>query len=262
MSKTGIDGCRQQDGCDESVSRRHQNVKQAMRSGIVTPSQAENYELYKANLRNLCSNASADSPFHNTTVEELNERHGFGYALRYALRSLVRTKYVCVIQHDRTFMRSTPVEEAVRVMWNNPAVKYIGFSMRSNLCYRDIFYSKYGRHYSNEYDEMTLRPPELRFDSALYGPDSASCREALEAHPQLQENLMAQACKYQDTSQCAEQEEWMRMHPANHGEHQMTLSPTLFWYDNIHIAETSHYRDFIFNSSYKMVSRGGFVEEG
>lgn len=45
------------------------------------------------------------------------------------------------------------------------------------------------------------------------------------------------------------------------GFHQLSLTPTLFWYDNTHIVRTSHYRDFIFNPVYKMVARGGFVED-
>ena len=41
----------------------------------------------------------------------------------------------------------------------------------------------------------------------------------------------------------------------------MSLVPTLYWYDNIHICETRHYRDFIFHPQYKMCVRGGFVED-
>ena len=255
------DGCRTQDGSNGGVSRRHQNVKQAMRSGIVTPEQAENYQQFKTNLKELCTNATADSLFCNTEVVELEERHGFAYALRHVMRSLVTTDYVCVIQHDRTFMRSTPIEETVRAMWNNPDIKFVGCSMRSNLFYRDLFYSKYGKAYSADYDDMTLRPAELRFDPSLYGPHSESCQQALAANQQLKDNLLAVADKYKDTAQCLDQEAWVQRNPLS-GLHQMTLSPTLFWYDNIHLAETSQYRDFIFNPSYKMVSRGGFVEEG
>ena len=47
----------------------------------------------------------------------------------------------------------------------------------------------------------------------------------------------------------------------NDGKHHLSLTPTLYWYDNIHVVETSHYRDFIFNPQYRMVSRGGFVED-
>ena len=72
-------------------------------------------------------------------MEELSERHGYGFALRHALRHCVSTPYVCVIQHDRTFMRTTPIKETVEAMWNNSKVKYVGMSMRSNLTYGDIF---------------------------------------------------------------------------------------------------------------------------
>ncbi|GKY94243.1 hypothetical protein MPSEU_000390100 [Mayamaea pseudoterrestris] len=257
---TVCDGCRTQDGFNDSVSRRHQNTKQAMRSGIVTPEQAEKYHQFKVNLKDRCAKAPADSPFYNTVVEELEERHGFAYALRHVVRSMVDTEYICVIQHDRTFMRSTPIEETLRAMWNNPGVKYVGCSMRSNLFYKDIFYSKYGRSYSQDYANMTLHPTELLFDSALYGPESESCQQALVANPQLKDNLLALAEKYRETFQYLDQRAQGVCH--DRGQHQMTLSPTLFWYDNIHLASTQHYNEFIFNSSYKMVTRGGFVEEG
>jgi len=45
------------------------------------------------------------------------------------------------------------------------------------------------------------------------------------------------------------------------GKVQLSLTPTLFWYDNTHICETSHYRDFIFDPKHKNVTRGGFVED-
>ena len=41
----------------------------------------------------------------------------------------------------------------------------------------------------------------------------------------------------------------------------MSLVPTLYWYDNVHICETKQYRDFIFHPSYKMVAKGGFIED-
>jgi len=39
------------------------------------------------------------------------------------------------------------------------------------------------------------------------------------------------------------------------------VSVVTFWYDNVHIAETAHYRDFVFGHKYKMVKKGGFVED-
>ena len=59
---------------------------------------------------------------------ELEERQGYGFALRHALYHEVATPFVCVIQHDRTFMRSTPMNEVVRAMINkrNGDIKYVG----------------------------------------------------------------------------------------------------------------------------------------
>jgi hypothetical protein len=77
---------------------------------------------------------------------------------------------------------------------------------------------------------------------------------------------------YRGSHQCITQDEWLQstlqqdVGPESNlsskdGYHQLSLTPTLFWYDNTHIVETSHYRDFIFNPQYKMVARGGFVED-
>lgn len=149
------------------VTRKHSNTKQKMRNGIVTSEQAENYNQYKANLRELCATASDDSIFCNATVEELDTRQGYGFALRHALRHCTSTQFVCVIQHDRTFMRRTPVEETLRSMWHHPNIKYVGMSMRSNLVYRDLFLGKYGRSHFDELNELILRVPELRVPASV-----------------------------------------------------------------------------------------------
>ena len=39
------------------------------------------------------------------------------------------------------------------------------------------------------------------------------------------------------------------------------MIPTAFWYDNVHVARTEHYRDFIFDKERKYVAKGGFVED-
>ena len=64
----------------------------------------------------------------NCRVVELEERMGYGFALKHALYHEVSTPYVCVIQHDRTFMRTTPMDDVVRAMLNkrNGDIKYVG----------------------------------------------------------------------------------------------------------------------------------------
>lgn len=256
------DGCRVLDtNKDSRVSLRHSNVKQALRNGIATTPQVECYKGFKENLRALCENATPDSPFWNTSVEELQERHGYGFALRHALRHCVTTPFVCVIQHDRTFMRPTPIRDTVHAMWNNSNVKYVGMSMRSNLLYRDIFQSKYGKAAYEELADLILRLPELALDASMYGPDGRSCREIVCLTEGVRKSTAMLAQTYKKSNQCLEQEEWLKSHPTAPGLHQLTLTPTLFWYDNTHICDTAHYRDFIFDPRYQMVARGGFVED-
>jgi hypothetical protein len=168
------DGCRGGNNDTEQVSKRHATAKQSMRNGIVNSQQLENYNGFKAALRTLCANAPPDSPFHTAEVEELEERHGYGFALRFALRERIQTPFVIVIQHDRTFMRTCPIYETLRTMWHHRNIKYVGMSMRSNLVYRDIFLAKYGKTFGDEMAACTLRPPELALDASQYGPDSAS----------------------------------------------------------------------------------------
>jgi hypothetical protein len=132
---------------------KYGTTKQAMRNGIVSSDQKLAYEQYKQNLKMLCVNAAAaaaggseddqaeppSSPFVNTQVYELPSRHGYGFAVKHVLQNteLVTTPYVIVIQHDRTFMRPTPIRETLKAMYNNLHIKYVGMTMRSNLLYLD-----------------------------------------------------------------------------------------------------------------------------
>ena len=228
-------------------------------------------EEFKAALRQVCDDANnsstiSPSPFRNAEVVELPTRHGYGFALRHALRHCVDTPYVCVIQHDRTFMGTTPMRSVVHAMMNNPdQIKYVGCSMRSNLMYRDIFLGKYGKSAHRDLAKLVLRPPELRLDPTLYGP--AVPVESIQVYgphvnniDKLQKNLQALAVNYRKSNQNKTSSEGPSG-TGSDGKHQLTLTPTLFWYDNTHIVETAHYRDFVFNEKYRMVARGGFVED-
>jgi hypothetical protein len=80
------DGCRVQDADSEAsegssidtprlnqtserkISRKYANTKQALRNGIATVDQAENYKIFKARLRQVCEVANQNSPFSNTKI--------------------------------------------------------------------------------------------------------------------------------------------------------------------------------------------------
>ena len=255
------DGARQR---DDKTTQKYSNTKQAMRHGLVTSEQNASYELFKQNLLRLCQDAKGLDPpslFSNTTVHELESRHGYGFALRHALRDCIETPYVIVIQHDRTFMRPTPIEEALTAMWNHDRIKYVGMMQRSNLTYRDHFNGQYGRAYMDEMAECIFRPPELLVDSSRYGPGSESTKRMEYGSKKLQDNISAVIENYKKCHQNIEYQEWLEVHPPPPSRHQMSLTPTFFWYDNVHICETKHYRDFIFDPRYKMVAKGGFVED-
>ena len=258
-------------GNHQKISRRHSNHKQAMRNGIVNGQQADNYRQFKENLRKLCADAAItggeESVFLNAQVVELEDRHGYGFALRHVLRNcIIETPFVCVVQHDRTFMRPTPMIETVRAMWHHANIKYVGFSMRSNLMYRDIFLGKYGgglqQQRQQEWNDMVLYVRELRVRATDYGPDSASTQALDVSTEKLRQNIIALAETYRGSAQAA-----IARQVSNEDDddgpnlHQISLTPSLYWYDNVHICDTKHYRDFVFDKSFKMCARGGFVED-
>lgn len=155
-------------------------------------------------------------------------------------------------------MRRTPMEEVVRSMINkrNGDIKYVGINMRSNLTYRDIFNSKYGREAVAELCELVIYPPELTLDANVYGPGGSSIKD-IKSEGRVKKNIDSLAKSYKHNIQNRSHAAMLR----DDGKHHLSLTPTLFWYDNTHIVETSHYRDYIFNPLYRMVARGGFVED-
>ena len=136
-------------------------------------------------------------------------------------------------------------------------------SMRSNLMMRDQFVGQYGGLYADEMLQCILRPAELLLDANMFGPNSESTQNMNYGAKgdKLRKNLLALAETYKGSQQCLDHIEWLTRSQIPNDKCQLSLTPTLFWYDNVHICETSHYRDFIFDPQYRMVVRGGFVED-
>ena len=103
--------------------------------------------------------------------------------------------------------------------------------MRSNHMYRDIFRSKYGGTNAEELAKMILRPPELLLSSDIYGPNG-NFQQGLSklVSNKVFEDIQSIADAYQTSSQCLDERRWADSHPAPEGKHQLTLTPTLFWY--------------------------------
>ena len=97
----------------------HRRDKIQWRMAKVDEAACGNHEEYKARLRAVAAEAAGASAGAwmppRTELLELPSNYGFCFAMRTAL-GRVDTPLVCVVQHDRTFMRSVDVESIVRSM--------------------------------------------------------------------------------------------------------------------------------------------------
>eukprot|EP00911_Craspedida_sp_UC1_P001203 UC1_evm1s910 len=87
-------------GGKDAVQRRRMRPKQ----GIVDAEGAARYTAYKQAINKLCGDPCIPF-FCNAELIELESRVGFGHAVQKGL-ALARTDYVCVVQHDRAFLRN------------------------------------------------------------------------------------------------------------------------------------------------------------
>jgi hypothetical protein len=129
--------------------------------------------------------------------------------------------------------------------------------------YLSHFAGKYGKAYLEMMKTCILRPEELVLDSDIYGPNSKDESNNFDygGQAKLKANIQALAETYRGSPSYTDHLQWKKTKILPSGKSQLSLVPTFFWYDNVHIVETIHYRDFIFHPPYKMVVRGGFVED-
>ena len=162
-------------------------------------------------------------------------------------------------QHDRCFMRETPMASLVASMSSDPSIKYAGILMRSNLQYLEIFIGKFGASKVEEYRSLTKRPPSLLLPASSYGSPAVAA-SLCDRYPRCAEKYALLRKNY--VSSTAYGRWFMEEHNSTGvGEAQASLLPTAFWYDNVHVARTEHYRDYIFDPEKKLVAKGGFVED-
>lgn len=102
------------------------------RAGRVTAEAAEMYKQYIANLQALA--AEGDGEFARCEVIGLERRGGFGLAVKAALER-VATPFVMVVQHDRSFVQSFPVEAVLASMCADRSLKYVGLHTSSTVGY-------------------------------------------------------------------------------------------------------------------------------
>lgn len=216
--------------CGVAAPRKH--LAAAFRQGLVDADYAARYGEMKARL---AARVEADAGlsrrdgalFANCKVLEMDERVGFGFALKAALEE-VTTKYIVVNQHDRTWMRFCDVGRVVQAMEGSvedgiegslrvaadgteQVVKVVSFLTRSTLNYtKRTVGRETWRGYEEGIGSLTRRPPCLVDDG---------------------------------------------------GGSVAALFPLLQFYDSTHVALAEYYRGFIFARETHLVARGGFVED-
>jgi len=87
--------------------------KNKFRSGEITADRVAAYAAYKANLRALA--ADPLSCMAGAVLLELEERQGFGFAMKEGIRH-VATPFVIVVQHDRNFLAAAARVDLVQLV--------------------------------------------------------------------------------------------------------------------------------------------------
>ena len=201
--------------------------KSKFRSGRVTQDAFDRYKQYKHALSlSLANGGRPNTIYEGAKYEliELQERHGFGFAVRKAMFHHVKTPMVLVVQHDRTLMRPVDVSSIVRTMQQHQdTIGYVLLPIKSTNSYVNQWFSKFAT-LGIKGKEADLRSYKI---------------EAVANEPTKEEQ--------------AEQKDQKEM--ASH------LLPCFRWYDSTHFAFSNFYRDLVFSNDLKLVSRGGFIED-
>ena len=132
------------------------------KAGRLIPEDAAPYAEYIDALRTLAANAreqaaaassngessaaASEDPWANAEILALPSHHGFGWAVKAAIESgLVQTKYILVVQHDRSFMSNFNLANAVRCMLSSEdQVRYLLLPTRSTTTHRETIFCRAG----------------------------------------------------------------------------------------------------------------------
>ena len=139
----GLSACDVLVVCDGYRDKDHRDRPQQSckyRSGVMTTEAAARYNEYIEHLRLRERAPHIGQP--GLRVLALTTRHGFGLAVRAGL-SVVRTRYVAVVQHDRAFLRPISIPRLLASMDTHPWIGYLGLPTSTTLKHPQKCLSKY-----------------------------------------------------------------------------------------------------------------------
>jgi len=128
--------------CDGYSTLDESHTKGVARRGRrITDDKAKDYKEYLSRIKKLIEEKDRD--FANAEMLILPKLHGFGLAMKEALK-LVETPYVYVTQHDRAFDRkATPLRDLVKLLDNEEKVNYVGYLTERQLNYANRMISQH-----------------------------------------------------------------------------------------------------------------------
>lgn len=208
---------------DGVKTREGDDAQSKFRSGIVTRDAEKKYRHYLRRVKRLTLTQS--SVLHGARLLVLDQRHGFAHALRRGICRAVKTPFVLVAQHDRSFVRAADLAAVVDAMCvANEAsplsplldsqteafrLNYVGFPTSTTATHARHVLSKYA---------LEIAPFEA--------PTSRVTDASANAKPPV------------------------------------ALLPLLQFYDSMHVASTRWYLSRVFGRErYCTLPKGGFIED-
>ena len=208
---------------DGVKTREGDDAQNKFRSGIVTRDAEKKYRHYLRRVKRLTLTQS--SVLHGARLLVLDQRHGFAHALRRGICRAVKTPFVLVAQHDRSFVRAADLAAVVDAMCvANEAsplsplldsqteafrLNYVGFPTSTTATHARHVLSKYA---------LEIAPFEA--------PTSRVTDASANAKPPV------------------------------------ALLPLLQFYDSMHVASTRWYLSRVFGRErYCTLPKGGFIED-
>jgi len=228
----GAGACAKVIVADGVKMREGEDATCKFRSGIVTRDAERKYRHYLRRVKRLT--LTPGSVLHGARLMVLEQRHGFAHALRRGICRAVRTPFVLVAQHDRSFVRAADLAAVVDAMAAANALaplsrktpsadepskirlNYVGFPTSTTATHARHVLSKYA---------LTIVP----FEAPTSGPgdDDATTTTTI---PKKKTSV--------------------------------ALLPLLQFYDSMHVASTRWYLSRVFGRErYCTLPKGGFIED-
>mmetsp|Transcript_22416 Transcript_22416/g.36112 ORF Transcript_22416/g.36112 Transcript_22416/m.36112 type:complete len:391 (+) Transcript_22416:78-1250(+) len=154
--------------CDGYSTTEEKNQKGVARKGRrIAEDKVADYKEYIRRVQELIEQKE-DPAFHKAETLVLPKLHGFGLAMKEALK-LVKTPYVFVAQHDRCFStKATGLDTLVQLLEKEPLVRYVGYLTHRQLNYASRMMSQHQLKVNPVRKQGVLLAPLIHFLDSMH----------------------------------------------------------------------------------------------